>query len=138
MRKVRILLADDQPMIYGAVASLLKPTYEIVACVGDGRTLIRAAMRMKPDVIVTDISMPVLSGIEAANILRDSGCTSRIIFLTIHQDPDYIEACFAVGAVAYVSKPRMSADLLPAIQEALLGNSFISPMPSNAASIPGR
>jgi DNA-binding NarL/FixJ family response regulator len=126
-------------MIYRAVASLLKPTYEIVACVGDGQALIRAAMRMKPDVIVTDISMPVLSGIEAANILRDSGSTSRIIFLTIHQDPDYIEACFGAGAVAFVSKPRMSADLLPAIQEALAGNSFVSPpMASNAASLPGR
>jgi DNA-binding NarL/FixJ family response regulator len=125
-------------MIYGAVASLLKPTYEIVACVGDGRALIRAAMRMNPDVIVTDISMPVLSGIEAANILRDFGSTSRIIFLTIHQDSDYIKACFAAGALAYVSKLRMSADLLPAIQEALVGNSFVSPMASNAANFPGR
>jgi DNA-binding NarL/FixJ family response regulator len=137
MRKVRILLADDQPMIYGAVASLLKPTYEIVACVGDGRALIRAAMRMKPEVIVTDISMPVLNGIEAANKLRDSGSTSRIIFLTIHQDLDYIKACFAAGALAYVSKPRMSTDLLSAIQEALVGHRFVSPMASKAASFPG-
>jgi DNA-binding NarL/FixJ family response regulator len=137
VRKVRILLADDQPMIYGAVASLLKPTYEIVACVGDGQALIRAAMRMNPDVIVTDISMPVLSGIEAANKLRDSGCTSRIIFLTIHQDLDFIKACFAAGALAYVSKARMRADLLSAIQEALVGHSFVSPMASKEASFPG-
>ena len=68
MRKVRILLADDHPMIYGAVASLLKPTYEIVACVGNGQALIQAAMEMNPEVTVTDISMPVLDGIEAANI----------------------------------------------------------------------
>ena len=134
MRKVRILLADDQPMIYGAVASLLTPTYKIVACVGDGRALIQAATRMKPDVIVTDISMPILNGIEAANILRDSGSTSRIIFLTIHQDLDYINAGFAAGALAYVAKPRMSADLLSAIQEALVGRSFVSPIASKATS----
>ena len=134
MRKVRILLADDQPMIYGAVASLLSPTYKIVACVGAGRALIQAATRMKPDVIVTDISMPILNGIEAANILRDSGSTSRIIFLTIHQDLDYINAGFAAGALAYVAKPRMSADLLSAIQEALVGRSFVSPIASKATS----
>jgi DNA-binding NarL/FixJ family response regulator len=137
VRKIRILLADDQPMIYGAVASLLKPTYEIVACVGDGQALVQAAMRMKPDVIVTDISMPVLNGIEAATKLRDSGSRSRIIFLTIHQELDYINACFAAGAFAYVSKPRMSTDLLSALQEALVGHSFVSPMSSNVANSPG-
>ena len=133
MRKVRILLADDQPMVCEAVASLLKPTYEIVASVGDGQALIQAAMRMNPNVIVTDISMPVLDGIEAVNRLRGSGCASRIVFLTIHQDLDFIKACFAAGALAYVLKPRMSADLLSAIQEALVGHSFVSPMPSSAA-----
>jgi DNA-binding NarL/FixJ family response regulator len=121
-------------MICEAVANLLKPTYEIVGCVGDGQALIQAAMKMNPDVIVTDISMPVLNGIEAANILRDSGSRSRIIFLTIHQDLAFIEACFAAGALAHVSKPRMRADLLSAIQKALVGHSFVSPMASTAAS----
>src|SRR6516164_8527152 len=134
MRMERILLADDQPAICEAVASLLKATYEIVASVGDGQALIQAAMRMNPDIIVTDISMPILNGIEAANILRDSGSTSRIIFLTIHQDLDYINAGFAAGALAYVAKPRMSADLLSAIQEALVGRSFVSPIASKATS----
>jgi DNA-binding NarL/FixJ family response regulator len=69
--KVRILLADDQPMICEAVANLLQPTYEIVASMSDGETLIQAATRMNPDVIVTDISMPVLGGIDAANISRN-------------------------------------------------------------------
>jgi DNA-binding NarL/FixJ family response regulator len=132
VRKVRILLADDQPMICEAVAKLLKPTYEIVASVADGQALIQAAVKMNPDVIVTDISMPVLNGIEAANKLRDAGSPSRIVFLTIHQDLDYIRACFAAGAVAYVSKPRMRADLLSAIQEALVGHSFVSPVASSA------
>jgi DNA-binding NarL/FixJ family response regulator len=133
MRKVRILLADDQPSICEAVASLLKATYEIVASVEDGQALIQAAMRMNPDIIVTDISMPVLNGIEAANILRDSGSRSRIIFLTVHQDLDFIKACFAAGALAYVSKPRMSTDLLSAIEEALEGHSFVSPISETSA-----
>ena len=137
MRKIRILVADDQSMIWEAVAGLLKPTYEIVASVGDGQALVQAAIRMKPDVIVTDISMPVLSGIEAANILRNSGSRSRVIFLTIHQDSDYIKACFDAGALAYVSKLRMSADLLFAIEEALVGRRFVSPITANAASFPG-
>ena len=128
MRMERILLADDQPAICEAVASLLKATYEIVASVGDGQALIQAAMRMNPDIIVTDISMPVLNGIEAANILRDSGSKSRIIFLTVHQDLDFIKACSAAGALAYVSKSRMSVDLLSAIEEALAGHSFVSPI----------
>jgi DNA-binding NarL/FixJ family response regulator len=137
VRKIRVLLADDQPMICEAVAKLLKPTYEIVASVADGQALIQAAIRMNPDVIVTDVSMPVLDGIEAANKLRDSGSASRIIFLTIHQDLEFIKACFAAGALAYVSKPRMSADLLSAIQEALVGHSFVSPMASIAANSSG-
>ena len=128
MRKVRILLADDQPLICEAVATLLKTTYEIVASVRDGQALIQAAMRMNPDIIVTDISMPVLNGIEAANMLRDSGSRSRIIFLTVHEDLDFVEACFAAGALAYVSKPRMTTDLLSAIEEALVGHSFVSPI----------
>ena len=100
---------------------------------GDGKALVQAAMRMNPDVIVTDISMPILNGIEAANTLRNFGSTSRIIFLTIHQDLDYVKACFDAGALAYVSKPRMSTDLLSAIEEALVGRSFVFPISKTCA-----
>lgn len=133
VRKVTILLADDEPTICEAVARLLKNNYEIVAKVRDGQALIETAMRMKPDVIVTDISMPVLNGIKAANILRDSG--PRIIFLTIYQDPAFVRVCLAAGALAYVTKPRMYAELLSAIEEVLVGHSFVSPMASKAASL---
>ena len=133
MRKVRILLADDHPMVCEVVECLLKPNCQIVASVGDGQALIQAASRLEPDVIVTDISMPILNGIEAANMLKKSGSTSSIIFLTVHQDPDFIKACFSVGALAYVSKQRMTTDLWPAIQEALAARTFISPIASNTA-----
>ena len=84
-------------------------------------------MNLKPDVIVTDISMPILNGIEAANQLNDSGCTAKIIFLTVHSDPDFVRACLATGAFGYVVKSRITMDLLPAIQEALAGRIFVSP-----------
>jgi DNA-binding NarL/FixJ family response regulator len=125
-------------MICEAVASLLRTNYKIVASVEDGQALIEAAMRMKPDIIVTDISMPALDGIKAASILRDSGSKSRIIFLTIHQDLDFIKACFAAGALGYVTKPRMSTDLLSAVEEALVGHRFVSPIGFSVANFAQR
>lgn len=88
-------------------------------------------MNLKPDVIVTDISMPVLNGIEAANQLNEAGCTSKIIFLTVHSDPDFVRTCLATGAFGYVVKSRVATDLLPAIHEALAGRLFISPSVSH-------
>jgi DNA-binding NarL/FixJ family response regulator len=98
LTKVRILLADDHPLFPQLVASLLEPTFEVVGKVVDGRSLCEEAKNLQPDVIVTDISMPVLNGIEAADQLKKSGCTSKIIFLTVHADPDFIHACLAAGA----------------------------------------
>jgi DNA-binding NarL/FixJ family response regulator len=84
-------------------------------------------VELKPDIILTDISMPILNGIEAATKLKESGCTSRIVFLTVHPSSDYIRACLATGAFGYVVKSQMATDLLPAIREALAGHIFISP-----------
>jgi DNA-binding NarL/FixJ family response regulator len=127
LSKVRILLADDHPHFPELVESLLGPTFEVVGKVGDGRALFDAALDLKPDVIVTDISMPVLNGIEAVDELQRSGCTSKVIFLTIHTDPDFVRTCLAIGAFAYVSKTRVALDLVPAIRLALGGYLFISP-----------
>jgi DNA-binding NarL/FixJ family response regulator len=115
-------------MVLEMVERLLKPACQVVARVGDGLALIQAVSRTKPDVIVTDISMPILNGIEAAKRLRLFGYTSPIVFLTSHQNVEFVKACFDAGAVAYVSKLRMNTDLWPAIQEALVGHRFISPM----------
>lgn len=127
MKKVRILLADDHPHFPELVESLLDPAFEVVGKVRDGRAMLDAALHLHPDVIVADISMPDLNGIEAADELRKSGCNSKVIFLTVHSDPDFIRACLATGAFGYVVKPRVAVDLLPAIQEALAGHLFISP-----------
>ena len=127
LKKVRILLADDHPHFPEFVESLLETSFEIVGKVGDGQALLEAAVNLKPDVIVTDISMPCLNGIEAAEQLRRTGSTARIIFLTVHSDPDFVRICLATGAFGYITKPRVALDLIPAIREALAGHLFISP-----------
>jgi DNA-binding NarL/FixJ family response regulator len=126
LSKPTILLADDHPGIFETVARIIEPTFEIVGRSADGQALFEAVAKLNPDVVVTDISMPVLNGIDAASKLRESGSMCRIVFLTVHDDPDFIEACLATGALGYVSKTRMALDLLRAIQEALKGHTFIS------------
>jgi CheY-like chemotaxis protein len=127
MDKKRILLADDHPHFSELVESLLGSTFEVVGKVNDGQALLDAAVALKPDVILTDISMPVLNGIEAVDELHRSGCNSKIIFVTIHSDLDFVRSCMAVGAAGYIVKPRIALDLLHAIREVLAGNMFISP-----------
>jgi len=126
MSKVRILLADDHPGVSDFVEALLESSHEIVGKVRDGKALIEAAARLKPDAIVTDISMPILNGIEAGRKLKESGCRAKLIYLTIHSDCDFVHACLQVGALGYVLKCRMDTDLLLAISEAEAGRKFIS------------
>jgi DNA-binding NarL/FixJ family response regulator len=120
-------VADDDPSFPDIVQSLLEPSFEVIGKVTDGRALLAAAMNLKPDVIVTDISMPVLNGIDAANQLKELGCTSRIVFLTVHSDSDFIRAGLATGAFAFVVKSKLTTHLMLAIREALAGHIFISP-----------
>jgi DNA-binding NarL/FixJ family response regulator len=126
MRKMRVLLADDHPGLLAAVRSLLKTDMDVVACVDNGESLFDAAVKLQPDIIVTDISMPKLSGIQVAHRLRESGCLSRIVFLTVHTDPDVIRAALETGALGYVVKASLTADLLFAIREAFQGRTFVS------------
>jgi len=113
--------------LLNAVISLLEPTFEVVGRVGDGQSLFEAAMKLQPDIIISDISMPILSGIEAANKLKVSDSRAKIVFLTVHSDPELVHACLATGALGYVVKSRMATDLVPAIREARAGRIFISP-----------
>jgi DNA-binding NarL/FixJ family response regulator len=113
----------------------LEPTFDVVGTVEDGESLIETACKMQPDVIVTDISMPKLNGIEAVNRLRESGSTSKVVFLTVHCDPDFVQAALKTGALAYVSKFRISGDFLIAIGEALEGRVFVSPMEASGETI---
>jgi DNA-binding NarL/FixJ family response regulator len=125
--KIRVLLADDHPGLIEAVRSLLKKDVDVVGCVDNGESLYEAAMKMQPDVIVTDISMPRVSGIEAVNRLRESGCLSKVVFLTVHSDPDIVRAALETGALAYVVKTSLITDLLFAVREVYACRAFVSP-----------
>ena len=130
LNRARVLLADDHSAVLDRVGALLSATFEVVGTVSDGQELISAAKRLNPDVIVTDITMPRLSGIEAAHQLREAGSGAKFVFLTIHVEHEFVDACVAEGALGYVLKSHMKTDLIPAIQDALLGRTFISPLVS--------
>jgi len=132
LERIRVLLADDHREFLRLAVCLLEPEFEVVATVGDGQTLFDEAARREPDVLVLDISMPVLNGIEAARRLKAVGSRARIVFLTVHEDPDYVRAALAVGAQGYVVKSRLACDLPVALREALAGRSFVSPLISLA------
>jgi|SRR5580700_11092387 DNA-binding NarL/FixJ family response regulator len=123
----RVLLADDHRPIIERVTALLESSFEIVGTVGNGADLVAEAQKLQPDLIVLDISMPGLTGIEAARQLREAGSTAKIVFLTVHERVEFVHACLAEGALGYVVKSRMAVDLIPAIREALSGHRFISP-----------
>ena len=123
----RVLLADDHPAVLNKVASLLESTCEIVGKVGDGKTLLEVSASLHPDILIIDISMPILSGIEAAQQLKRSGTAAKIIFLTVHEDPDFVQAALAAGGCGYVLKSRLATDLICAIRAALADLPFVSP-----------
>jgi len=125
--RARILLADDHKEIRERAVRLLEPEFEVVGTVADGNELVRASAQLKPDVCVIDISMPHLSGIEAAIKLRESGSKAKIVFLTVNEDSDFVRAALRTGALGYVVKSRMASDLCLAINGAISGQLFVSP-----------
>ena len=122
-----MLLADDHPAMLALTATALAEEYLVVGRVGDGHELLADAERLHPDVIVLDISMPGLNGIEAARRLRSSHNPARLVFLTVHEDRDFARAALDAGGLGYVVKTRLVSDLLPAIRAALADRRFISP-----------
>jgi DNA-binding NarL/FixJ family response regulator len=122
-----VLLADDHEVFLAAVVRHLEPHFEVVRAVGNGRALLEEAVRLEPDLIVLDISMPGLTGLEVARRLRALGSSARIVFLTVHADPDYVQAAFAAGALGYVLKSELTSELLACLRDALVGRPFVSP-----------
>ncbi len=127
MAKTKILVADDHPIVAEGLRSLLEPTYELVAIAENGRKMIAAAKELKPEVIIADISMPLLNGIDAVSEIRRMGIRSKIIFLTMHPEANYARRALAAGASGYVLKHSASSELLFAIQRVLAGKYFITP-----------
>lgn len=123
----RILLADDHQLVLDRVKGLLQEKFDIVGVARDGIELISQAVKLSPDLIVADISMPGLSGIDALRRLHEMSKKPCVIFLTIHTEDEFVEACLAEGAMGYVTKSHMKTDLIPAIDAALSGHKRVSP-----------
>jgi DNA-binding NarL/FixJ family response regulator len=123
--KPRVLLADDHDEMLQRALSLLR-NFRVVGTANNGRELVTEALRLEPDVIVLDITMPIMTGIEAAHELREAGSTAKLVFLTVHDQLAFLHACFTEGALGYVIKSHLGTDLIPAINEALSGHHFIS------------
>jgi DNA-binding NarL/FixJ family response regulator len=126
MKKPRVLLADDHQIVLDGLLRLLEKEFLIAGAVNDGLQLVEQAAALQPDVIVADISMPLLNGIDAVKRLREEGCTARIVFLTMHPDLVYATRALEAGGSAYVLKHSASDELVTAIRAALRGETFVS------------
>jgi DNA-binding NarL/FixJ family response regulator len=126
--KPRLVLADDHQIFAEGLRSLLEPEFEVVSVVADGRALLEAAKKHRPDLIVADITMPSLNGIEATVRLREMDIDARVIFLTMHQDIAYARRALDAGAYGYVLKHAAAAELVAALREAMLGRTYVTPM----------
>ena len=128
MSKPTVLLADDHRIMLEGLRTLLEPEFDLVGTVSDGRALLKAARVLDPDVVVLDISMPSLNGMEAARKLREFGLRARIVFLTMHPDTAYATRALDAGASGYVLKHSAPSELVTAIREALRGRTYVTPL----------
>jgi DNA-binding NarL/FixJ family response regulator len=123
----RVLVADDHAAMLDHLVRLLSQDFDVVATVRDGAAAVREAPRLNPDILVLDIAMPVLNGIEAAGRLKANGSTAKVVFVTMHQEREFVDGAAALGSVGFVVKNRLVSDLIPAIHSVLAGRSFVSP-----------
>ena len=128
MHKPRILLADDHALIIEGFKRILENRYELVGTAADGRALIESAKALQPDIIILDVSMPLLNGIDAAAHLKKMCPVAKLIFVTMHADTEYVRSAFEAGASAYVLKRSAVDELEQAIRAVLAGHSYITPL----------
>lgn len=128
MKKIRVLLADDHKIVLEGLRAILEPEFEIVGAVEDGRTLVAEAVRLGPDVVVADISMPGLNGIDAARQIRKLDQRIKIVFLTMHSQASYAASAFEVGASGFVLKHSAPQELVIAIRDTMQGRTYVTPM----------
>jgi DNA-binding NarL/FixJ family response regulator len=127
MNRIKVLIADDHRIVADGLRNILESEYDLVGIAEDGRTLVDLAIKLEPDVIVADISMPSLNGLDAMEILQKLNTRAKFIFLTMHKDVTYAAKAIRQGAVGYVLKHSASEELLRALQLVLSGGKFISP-----------
>jgi DNA-binding NarL/FixJ family response regulator len=128
MRRLRTLLADDHRLVREAFAQLLEAECDVVGTVADGRALLDAAAELQPEIVVLDIGMPLLNGLDAARRLKRLMPEVRLIFLTVSEDPDLAAEAFRAGASGYLLKNSAASELLRAIQEVSQGRSYVTPL----------
>ncbi len=128
MNRPRVLLADDHRLLREAFAQLLQPSCDVVAAVPDGRALLDAAREFRPEIVVLDIAMPRLNGLDAARQLKNLMPEVKLIFLTVSEDPDLAAEAFRAGASGYLLKNSAASELFQAIQEVHQGRSYITPL----------
>jgi len=132
MSRPRVLLADDHALLLGAFEKLLAADCQIVGQVADGRALVEAAERLDPEVIVLDISMPLLNGLEAGRQIKQKRRSIKLVFLTMNEDPDLAAEAFRAGASAYLLKRSAASELSTAIHEVVKGRTYITPLIAGA------
>jgi DNA-binding NarL/FixJ family response regulator len=128
MKRPRVLIADDHRIVAEGLRGLLEPKFELVGIVEDGRELLAAAEKLRPDVIVADISMPLLNGIESVRQIKKTYENIKVVFLTMHPDVTYAASAFEAGASGYVLKHSAPSELVTAIQSALRGKTYVTPL----------
>jgi DNA-binding NarL/FixJ family response regulator len=139
MKRSRVLLADDHSMVIDGLRGLLEPEYEVVGAVNDGRAVLPEVRKLQPDVVVIDISMPLLNGLDCTRQLRDAGCTAKILILTMHPDATLAQEALAAGASGYLLKSSPGSELKGALKEVLLGRTYLSPaVARDAVEVMGR
>jgi DNA-binding NarL/FixJ family response regulator len=127
MNRARVLIADDHPFVLEGLVNLLKGKFEVVAAVTDGTLLVDAASRLRPDVIITDVSMPGLNGIEAFQQLKAAGSEAKVIVLTLHASVDLAAKLIGSGVSGFVMKLQATRELVTAIDQVLMGRTYLTP-----------
>jgi DNA-binding NarL/FixJ family response regulator len=130
MRRPRVLLADDHQMLAEALRGVVEPRCEVVGTVGDGRALLEAADKLQPDIVVLDIGMPLLNGLDAGRKLKLSLPNVKLIFMTMHEDPYLVGEAFRAGASAFLLKEAAASELTDAIDQVLKGSTYVTPRAS--------
>ncbi len=126
MHSIRLVLADDNPEVLETLTDMLQPKYVVAGALSDGASLLQQVAELKPDVIILDISLPDMTGFDVARQLKKRGVSAKVIFLTVHENIDFVQAAFELDAAGYVFKSRISSDLVEAINTISEGGRFNS------------
>ena len=126
MHSIRLVLADDNPEVLETLADMLQPDYVVAGALSNGTSVLQQVDELKPDVIILDISLPDMTGFDVVRQLKKRGCSAKVIFLTVHENIDFVRAAFELDAAGYVFKSRISSDLVEAINTICNGGRFSS------------